>query len=272
VSTTHFDSGTTASGIYYEIHGSGRPLFLGFPIMASHGEVFGAAAADTRAAFLSQLTDRYRVVVADYPNIGKSQVPAPEAMTIGRVCSDLLSVADAAGFERFAYWGGTFGAIAGLHLAAYTRRLAALVCVGWPPLDAPYAQMLRGARASLANPPMHARVILRAPEQYAQWITFYESLASWSDAEAMRDMSCPRVVFYGEHGHSSVADIPLPLADTIRERRDRLESMGWRVDEIKGADSALILDAYKLVPVVRRWLDAAYDESAGTFSDKGRAQ
>jgi pimeloyl-ACP methyl ester carboxylesterase len=183
-------------------------------------------------------------------------------MTIGRVCSDLLSVADAAGFDRFAYWGGTFGAIAGLNLAANTKRLAALVCAGWPPLGAPYEQMVRGARASLADPPAHARVILRTPAQYAQWVTFYESLASWSDAEAVRDLRCPRAVIYGANGNSSVADIPLPLAEIIRQRRGQLEMLGWHVDEIAGADSALILDANKLVPVVRRWLDAVYDASA----------
>jgi pimeloyl-ACP methyl ester carboxylesterase len=264
-----FESGTTAAGIYYEVHGRGRPLFLGFPVMASHTEIFGAAAAATRAGFLGQLTDRYRVLIADYPNIGKSQGPAPEQMTIGRVCSDLLSVADAAGFDRFAYWGGTFGAIAGLHLAANTQRLAALVCVGWPPLSAPYADMLRGAQASVADPPMHARVILRTPAQYAQWVTFYESLASWSDAEALRSIRCPRAVIYGEHGNSSVADIPLPLANLIRERRLRLQSLGWHVSELQDADSSLILDPNKLVPIARRWLDAAYDESAVTPAGEG---
>lgn len=265
----HFESGTTAGGIYYEIHGRGRPLFLGFPVMASHAEIFGAAAAAMRAGFLDRLTDRYRVVIADYPNVGRSQVPAPDQMSIGRVCSDLLSVADAAGFDRFAYWGGTFGAIAGLYLAANTNRLAALVCVGWPPLAAPYAEMLRGAQASVADPPMHARVILRTPAQYAQWVTFYESLASWSDAEALRSIRCPRAVIYGENGNSSVGDIPLPLANLIRERRRRLESLGWQVSELQDADSSLILNPNKLVPVVSRWLDAAYDESAATPAGEG---
>lgn len=269
MSAAHFESGTTAGGIHYEIHGSGRPLFLGFPVMASHADIFGAPAAALREGFLDRLTDRYRVVIADYPNIGRSHVPAPEHMTIDRVCADLLSVADAAGFDRFAYWGGTFGAIAGLSLAAGTQRLAALVSVGWPPLDAPYADMLRGACAGLGNPPAHARVILRTPAQYAQWVTFYQSLVSWSDAEAARSMSCPRAVIYGENGNSSVADIPLPLAHVIRERRQRLESLGWYVHEVAGADGALVLEPNKLVPIVRGWLDAAYDQSV--VLDEGRS-
>jgi hypothetical protein len=121
--------------------------------------------------------------------------------------------------------------------------------------------MLRGASASVADPPAHARAILRTPAQYAQWVTFYQSLAGWSDAEAVRSIRCPRAVVYGEHGNSSVADIPLPLAHIIRERRSRLQSLGWHVHEVAGADSALVLEPDKLVPIVRHWLDAAYDES-----------
>ena len=268
MSTTRFESATTAGGIHYETHGSGRPLFLGFPLMASHAEIFGAPAAALREGFLSRLTDRYRVVIADYPNIGHSHTPAPEQMTIERVCSDLLSVADAAGCARFAYWGGTLGAIAGLRLAASTDRLAALVSVGWPPVGAPYADMLRGASAGVGDPPMHARVILRTPAQYAQWVTFYQSLANWSDSKAVSSIRCPRAVIYGEHGNSSVADIPLPLAHIIREQRGRLESLGWQVHEVAGADSALMLEPDKLVPIVRHWLDAAYDEAV--VSEQGR--
>lgn len=249
------DSGTTAGGIYYEVHGRGRPLYLGFPIMASHGEIFGAAAGAVRDAFLARLTDRYRVLIADYPNIGRSHSPPPEQMTIDRVCSDLLSVADAAGFDRFAWWGGTFGAVTGLHIAANTDRLTALVCAGWPPVGVSYADMVRGGRAGLADPPAHARVILRTPAQYAQWVTFYESVADWADAESVQRIRCPRAVVYGEHGNSSVADIPLPLVSLIRERREWLQSLGWYVHEIAGADSALILDPNKLVPVVTDWLD-----------------
>lgn len=256
MSTGHFKSGTTAEGVYFEVHGHGRPLFLGFPIMASHAAIFGAAQASTREAFLDGLTDRYRVLLVDYPNIGKSAAPAPEEMTVTRVCADMLVVADAAGFEQFIWWGGTFGAVVGLHLAANGNRVAALVSAGWPPLGAPYAEMLRGGRANLANPPEHARVILREPAQYAQWVTFYESVAGWPEADDVSRIRCPRLLAYGANAYSSVGDIPLPLAPIIRERCTELESLGWDVIEIADADAGVILDAARLLPVVRRWLDA----------------
>lgn len=250
-------AGTTPGGIYYEVHGAGQPLFLGFPVMASHAEIFGAASAPVRSAFLGALTDRYRVLIADYPNCGRSTSPPPAEMTIERVCADMLRVADAADFERFAWWGGTFGAVTGLNLAARTDRLTALVSAGWPPLDAPYSQLLRGARASVANPPEHARVILRAPDQYAQWVTFYESLVGWPEADAVAGIRCPRLVAYGADAETSVSDIALPMAEIIRSTRRRLEGLGWRVIEIPDSGSAVILDPGTLVPVVRSWLDGA---------------
>lgn len=254
----HMKAGTTRGGIYYEVHGAGRPLFLGFPIIASHAAIFGEASARVRDDFLDALTDRYRVVLADYPNIGKSTVPAANEMTIERVCADMLSVADAADFERFAWWGGTFGAIVGLNLAARTDRLSAVVSAGWPPLDAPYAEMLRGAQANLANPPEHARVILRSPAQYSQWVTFYASLQDWPEADAVAGIRCPRLVVYGANAESSVGDIPLHLGATVRNNCSRLEALGWRVVEVADADAALILQPARLVPVVKGWLDSVH--------------
>src|SRR5262245_39437981 len=86
-------SGTTRHGVYYEVHGKGRPLFLGFPIMASHGAIFGEAQAAVQTAFLDGLTDRYEVLLVDYPNVGNTHVPLPHEMTISRVCDDMLSAA-----------------------------------------------------------------------------------------------------------------------------------------------------------------------------------
>ena len=83
-----------ANKIHYEVHGNpkGKPLFLAFPMMASYGEIFGAGQAAALSGFLDRLTDRYRVLVVDYPNIGKSHTPPAAEMTADRVCKDLLSV------------------------------------------------------------------------------------------------------------------------------------------------------------------------------------
>ncbi|MFO0444000.1 MAG: alpha/beta fold hydrolase, partial [Betaproteobacteria bacterium] len=57
------------------------------------------------------------MLLLDYPSIGRSRDIAPEALTADRVCADLLGVADAAGCERFAYWGYSWGGNVGLQLA-----------------------------------------------------------------------------------------------------------------------------------------------------------
>lgn len=68
-------------------------------------------------------------------------------MTPDRVFSDPLFVADAAGFDRFAWCGHFWGAIHGLMLASRSDRVSALVCGTWPPLGVPYAEMPESAGA-----------------------------------------------------------------------------------------------------------------------------
>lgn len=248
---------TGQHSIHFEVHGpeDGIPLFLGFPLMASYAEIFGAQQAAVKHGYLSRLTDRYRVLLADYPNVGRTTVPSPDEMTPDRVYSDLLSVADAAGFDRFAYCGHLWGAINGLMLASRSDRVSALICGTWPPLGAPYADMLRGVELQLAEPPPHAMVILRNAEQYAQWHTFYGGMRGWPESEVAAAITCARIALIGSVAESSVADIPLRLVERFREGRPRLEAMGWTVREIPGAGTAAMLDPALMVPEMRAFLD-----------------
>ncbi|MFO0333648.1 MAG: alpha/beta fold hydrolase [Pseudomonadota bacterium] len=255
-------AGHTARGVHFEVHGTGAPLFLGFPMMASYAAVFGSAAAATQRGFLDRLADRYRVLTVDYPSIGGSATIPPHELTIDRVCDDMLAVADAAGFDGFAWWGGTFGAVTGLALAARSERVSALVCAGWSPLGIPYSDMVRAAADQLHDPPPHARVVLREPSQYAQWPTFYGSLGPDWERRTVARIDCPRAVIYGEHAESSVGRCPLPLAATIRGCRAELEQLGWSVIELPGADAGVILDPAVLVTAARRFLDSVFDTPA----------
>jgi pimeloyl-ACP methyl ester carboxylesterase len=256
-----FKFGTTSSGVYFEVHGTGTPLFLGFPVMASHALVFGDAAAQMRTGFLAGLTDRYQVLLVDYPSIGRSTTIPPLDLTVDRVCDDMLAVADAAGVKGFAWWGGTFGAVTGLALAARTDQVDALVCAGWSPLGTPYAGMVAAARAQLNDPPPHTRVILRDPGQYAQWSTFYGSLGDGWEAQTVQRIRCPRAVIYGDRAESSVGDCPLPIAATLRDRAPELRQLGWQLIEVPDADASLILDPDRLVPPARRFLDSIFHAS-----------
>lgn len=229
--------------IHFEVHGpeDGLPLFLAFPLFASYAEIFGAEQAVVKEGFLNRLTDRYRVLLVDYPNVGRTHTPPPAELTPDRVYSDLLSVADAAGFDRFAYCGHLWGAVNGLMLASRSDRVSALICGTWPPLGAPYADMLRGVELQLAEPPPHAMVILRDPGQYAQWHTFYLGMQDWDEEAAVASIACPRLALIGSEVESAVVGIPLRLTERVRE--------------IAGAETGAILDAGVMVPEMRRFLE-----------------
>jgi pimeloyl-ACP methyl ester carboxylesterase len=230
-------------------------LLLGFPIMASHGEIFGAAAGVVREGFLSRLIDRYQVLLLDYPSIGRSADIPPEQLTIGRVCSDMLAVASAAGFDRFVYWGYSWGAAVGLQLSARTNRLSGLVMGAWPPLGAQYGDVLAAVEEQMADPPPEVQVVLRSPAQYAQWWHFYRSLGDWSEAEAARAVKVPRLAFAGAEGDVMAGSRLIRNATTLRTRKAGLEAMGWEVRLIPGKDHSVGLDPSVVVPLVRDFLD-----------------
>jgi pimeloyl-ACP methyl ester carboxylesterase len=236
------------SGIYFETHGEGIPLILGFPIMASPWQ--GDPELKVVNGYLGLLTDRYKVVVMDYPNlavgVGKTEPIPAEELTADRVAADLLKVADAAGFDRFAFWGFSWGGVIGLQLASRTDRLTALVCGGWPPLGAPYSDMLAITRKMAEAPDVPVRV-----DQFA---TFYESVQNWD--ETSLEVPCPKLTFVGANDDMAYPDgITLRLASTIRERRPELEAQGWEVVEVPEKDHGLFTDPAAAVPVVRPFLD-----------------
>ena len=98
-------------------------------------------------SLIKGLSDAFRVVAFDYE--GQClRTPKPDTLTPANVASDLLAVADAAGADRFAYYGYSWLAMIGLQLAIRTDRLLALIMGGFPPLNGPYEEMLRVTTAT----------------------------------------------------------------------------------------------------------------------------
>jgi pimeloyl-ACP methyl ester carboxylesterase len=245
------------TNVYYEVHGSGEPLFLSFPIMPSQGDFMGRWGEALLLGFLERLRDRYAVLIADYPSIGKSGAIAPEDLTAARVSRDLLGVAAAAGFDRFALWAYSWGAAAALQVAARTDRLTALAIGGWPVLDAPYAEILRASRSNIGNVPASSLAVLRSADQYRQWATFYASLEGWDERAAAARIRVPRLAYFGEQGDTDSGDVLLPIASICRAGRQAAEVLGWEIVEIPGQEHAGGLDPAVVVPVVRPFLDRA---------------
>lgn len=258
------------TGIYYELHGRGEPLLIGLPLMASHAAIFGAGSEAVLRGYLDRLTDRYRVLLVDYPSIGKSRDIAPDDLTVERVCADLLGVATAAGFGRFAYWGYSWGGAVGLQLASRTDRLTALVIGGWPPLGAPYADILEVTRRKRANPEPGSLVVLRDAAQYAQWSVYYESMGGWDEEREVPAIECPRMVYYGAQGDLEEAGMPLRIASLIRAQRGRLDALDWKVCEIRGFGHEVAVHPGQVVPPVRSFLDEVL--VAGVGNERRRAE
>lgn len=248
-----------ATGVHYELHGQGAPLMIGLPLMASHQAIFGEASLALLDGYLDRLADRYRILLVDYPAIGKSRDILPAPMTAERVCDDLLGVASAAGFDHFAYCGYSWGAAAGLQLATRSDRLTALAIGGWPPIDAPYGALLAASLARIGHVEPSSMVVLRSAEQYVQWSQFYASLDGWPEADAVAAIRCPRLVYFGGDGDLIEAGHPVPIASTIRRRRSDLEANGWEVREFPGHGHEVTLQADLVAPVIADFLDRAMD-------------
>lgn len=243
------------TGVFYTLQGQGQPLLIGLPLMASHTALFGPESQAMLDGYLNALTDRYRVLLVDYPGIGASRDIAPHELTADRVCADLLGVADAAGFERFAYWGYSWSGAVGLQLASRTERLSALVIGGWPPLGGPYREILAAAQLKLPNPEASSLKVLRSPAQYAQWIHYYASMLDWPEHEAVARIGCPRLVYFGGDGDLVEAGIPVTIASHIRQHRAELERQGWVVHEQPGQGHGGMALPQFAVPPVRAFLD-----------------
>lgn len=249
-----------ATGVYYAVHGprEGRPLMILLPLMASFGEIFGADAQPVLQGYLERLTDRYRVLLMDYPSIGRSAAIDPPQLTADRVCADLLGVADAAGLGRFAFWGYSWGGNVGLQMASRTDRLEALVVGGWPALGAPYEALLAAARKKLPHPDASSMRVLRSPAQYAQWIHYGQSIAGWPERQAVSAITCPRLNVFGSEADLVEAGVALPIASCIRAHRGELQTMGWQVEEIAGHGHGLCMQPEVAVPPVRAFLDRVW--------------
>ncbi|MFD0891309.1 alpha/beta fold hydrolase, partial [Streptosporangium algeriense] len=201
------------------------------------------------------LRDAFTVVAFDYENHVLAN-PKPRTLTPDNIARDLLAVADAAGADRFAYYGYSWLALSGLQLALRTDRLSALVMGGFPPLGGPYAEMLRVTVAThemaLAGPsretagkasesswtgegePDWSSVeMTMSPDQTRQFVTLYEELRGFDDLAAQARITCPRLCFAGSADDIEYGErwggVRVGIASAIAGRRAEIEALGWDV-------------------------------------------
>src|SRR6185437_5414305 len=140
------------------------------------------------------LGQEFFLILADYPRgIGRTQRAQGRSYTPEAAVEEYECMATAAGVERFAWLGYSFGGAMGIQLACRSRRLSALAIGGFPPLNAPYRELLELARRIADTPPaLPAHVgtgVLRSA------VGFYQSLLSWPERAAVGRLRLPRLVF-----------------------------------------------------------------------------
>ncbi|MEV0146189.1 MULTISPECIES: alpha/beta hydrolase [unclassified Nonomuraea] len=263
-----------------EINGDGPAVLLPVnprPVEGPQAEEMRKWGADPALGrtLIDGLADRFTVVAFDYEGHVLAQ-PKPDTLTPANVAADLLAVADAAGADRFAYYGYSWLALSGLQLAVRTDRLSALVMGGYPPIGGPYAAMLAVTTAThtMATDPApeepdgepgepgdwsKAKVEM-TPGQTQQFVTLYEGLRGFDDLAVQSRVTCPRLCFagsadvirYDERWGGVVVDIAGPFT----ERRDEMESLGWEVRVLDGLDHTGAMQPGAVLPILRPWLES----------------
>jgi pimeloyl-ACP methyl ester carboxylesterase len=221
----------------------------------------------------------FRAVTADYEG-HLTDHPKPDTLTAVAVAADLLAIADAAGADRFAYYGYSWLALAGLQLATRTDRLTALAMGGYPPLGGPYDAMLevtriahqmavanQGKPATVAEPgDWDSAEVSRHPDQTAQYVTLYESLHDFDEPAALDRLHIPRLAFAGADDNITYGpkwnDAYVAIADALRRHREELTKRGWTVELVDNADHMAAMLPTVVLPILTPWLTRALKKDA----------
>jgi pimeloyl-ACP methyl ester carboxylesterase len=269
------------STIAVEVQGRGPTVVLPVnprPVEGPQAEELRRWGADPALGrtLIDGLSDAFQVVAFDYEG-HLLQVPKPDSLTPANIVGDLLAVADAAGADRFAYYGYSWLALAGLQLAVRTDRLTALVMGGFPPLEGPYAQMLQvtiathqlasSAPSTAPSPPPAepsdepdwSQVEMTLSEtQTRQFVTLYQALQDFDDRAAQAQLRCPRLCFAGSADQITYDErwggVRVDMAGPVVGRRAELEALGWEVRVLEGLDHLQAMQAAQVLPMLRPWL------------------
>ncbi|MFI5933358.1 alpha/beta fold hydrolase [Actinoplanes sp. NPDC051494] len=216
----------------------------------------------------------FQVIAADYEAHLRAH-PRPDDLDAGALAGDLLGIADAAGVERFAYYGYSWLGLAGLQLAIRTDRLTAVAMGGFPPLDGPYEAMLKVTHAThraaveQGSEPVpeaepgdwDAAGISLDPDQTRQYVTLYESLRGFDERAALAGVRVPRLAFAGADDtivySAKWGDATVVIGDALRRNAAELIALGWRVRVIEKADHLVAMQAAQVLPILIPFLREA---------------
>lgn len=234
--------------IWFATHGDPlRPaIFLGPHFYASYGRADG----DDTSRWIEGLKDEFFLIVADYPRgFGRTANPLGMDFTPDVAADEYDRIADAAGVERYGWVGYSYGGAIGVQLACRSKRVSALAVGGFPPLAAPFQDMVDITTRMATTMQGTAGV---DPKLLWSSVGFYTPLPDWPEAEEVAKLRMPRMAFIGtEDVGVPLHGVDLPLAATLREVELSLKALDWRVEWIEGQNHMSAIEAAAALPVVR---------------------
>lgn len=220
------------------------------------------------------LSDQFTVIAFDYEGHRMAQ-PAPETLTPDNITQDILAVADAAGADKFAYYGYSWLALCGLQLGIRTQRLSALILGAYPPIDGPYNEMWAVTRATYdmalnpqPAPPRELQAgetldwdafeLVLSVEQTKQFFTLYDALQNFDDRAVQSQLTCPRLCFVGSKDVQEYSErwggVTVDMNTPLIAYREELERYGWEVQVLEGLNHVSAMQPTNVLPVLRPWL------------------
>lgn len=275
------DAGT----IELEIHGTGPALLLPIdprPVEGTRAEELRKWGVDPALGrtLVEGLSDAFTVVAFPYEN--HIMANTRKDFTPERIAADFLTIADAAGLGRFAYYGYSWLALNGLQLALRTDRLTALVMGGYPPIGGPYPEMLQVTRAAnelsgTGDPAAWntdggataawdgesdfdwSNVEMTATkDQTHQFVAMYEALVGIDDRTVQSRITCPRMCFAGTADtivyEEKWGGVTVDISGGFAAARPELEAAGWDVRSLDGLDHTQAMQPEHVLPILRPWL------------------
>jgi pimeloyl-ACP methyl ester carboxylesterase len=235
---------------WFEVHGNpnGLNVFLA-------GPVFSRTLVPTniklqtqiKEGYIRHLGDLYKLLMSDYPHLEiTTKNQNATRMTVENVCKDYLAVADAAGMDRFAAAGYSWGGNSVLQLATRSHRVAALVVGGWPVIDGPYQMLLKTVQKLHQESPERAEI--------GRYVNYYESLQDWPERAEIARLTCPRLNYIDASDGDDTDFI-----GRFRRNKKTLQELGWETAEVNSGDGhfgGVMPDI--ACPVIRTFLDKHY--------------
>jgi glutaredoxin-related protein len=204
------------------------------------------------------------------------QHPAAETLTPDNIVKDFLAIADAAGFEKFAYYGYSWLALCALQLGIRTDRLWALVMGAYPPIDGPYKEMWAVTKATYEmalHPKKQDWAVAQksddgydwdstelslSGEQTKQFFTLYNTLQNFDDRAVQSTLTCPRLCFVGSKDTQEYSEkwggVTVDMATPLIKKADDLKKYGWDVRVLDGLDHISAMQPVNALPVIKQWL------------------